>query len=173
MSDQDLAAQLREQCVNTARQLQETPDDTAAQIAATAAIMSLVSRLDTLTAALAEAQQHSGRCEKCNQWTCGYCGISDEHGAWHCERCWGFSPLVKAEHDLSTCRQSLAAAQQERDSLRLELQACQHTKQADNAYLIGERDRLCAALEQVRGCATLAMATMIANDALAATEPTR
>lgn len=40
-----------------------------------------------LSRELAQERKHSGKCVECGAWTCGYCGISDSEGKWHCKTC--------------------------------------------------------------------------------------
>jgi hypothetical protein len=61
-------------------------------------------------ARIRELEQHTGQCARCGKWTCGYCGIHNEHGEWICERCHGVGPLAAAEARIQQLEATLAAA---------------------------------------------------------------
>lgn len=61
-----------------------------------------------LRAKLKQLKRHTGRCHKCEKYTCGFCGSHDEHGKWWCEVCAGNGPygIAIARAEAAECAQA-------------------------------------------------------------------
>lgn len=78
-------------------------------------ILKLADRVRELEAELAEYDSHAGKCVKCGTWTCGFCGMHNSKGEWHCEIC---------HHSEHVC-----GATEENDGLKVELTICKQERE--------------------------------------------